>query len=103
MQESPPGVMISPVWGNYTQGAYGAFIKFPVGLQAPFHYHSNEVKIIPIKGAYIYTPQGGTKQRFGPGSFVRYPGGDRHTTNSAEDTETIFFIEQPGKFDLVTI
>lgn len=95
--------MISTIWGDPYSGPFAAFVKFPAGLSAPLHYHSSDAKLVVIKGAYVYTPEGGTKQRFGPGSFASYPGGDRHSTNGDENSETIFFIEQPGKFDLNVI
>ena len=95
-----PGVMSATLWGNQEKSPYGGLIKFPAGFEAPLHYHTSDIKIIVIKGAYIYTPEGGTRKRFGPGSYVSYPGGDRHTTHGAEDSETVFFIEQPGKFDI---
>ncbi len=100
LKGGPPGVMSATLWGDNTKGAYGGLIKFPAGFMAPLHYHTNDIKIIVIKGAYVYTPEGGTQKRFGPGSYVSYPAGDRHTTHGVEDSETIFFIEQPGKFDL---
>ncbi len=100
LQGAPPGVMNAALWGDNTKGAYGGLTKFPAGFKAPLHYHTNAIRIIVIKGAYIYTPEGGTEKRFGPGSYVYYPGRDRHTTRGAEDSETIFFIEQPGKFDI---
>lgn len=100
LKGAPLGVMSATLWGNQEKGPYGALTKFPAGFKAPLHYHSSAMKIVVIKGAYIYKPEGGQEKRFGPGSYVSYPGGDRHTTRGAEDSETIFFIEQPGKFDI---
>jgi len=105
LKGSPPGagVMGAVLWGSLEKGPFGALIKFPPGFKSPLHYHSSEFKLIIIKGAYIYTPEGGTEKRFGPGSYVSYSAGDRHTTLGAEDSETIFFIEGSGKFDLVPV
>lgn len=100
LEGAPPGVMKATIWGNTATGPYGAFVKFPKNMQAPLHNHSSEMKIVVVKGAYVYTPEGGKAQRFGPGSFVSYPGGDRHATSSDENSESLFFVEQPGKFDL---
>ena len=100
MKGAAPGVMAANLWGNMTKGAYGGLVKFPAGFKVPLHYHTNDIKIVVIKGAYIYTPEGGKEKRFGPGSYVSYQGGDRHETRGAEDSETIFLIEQPGKFDI---
>jgi len=91
----PPGVMTTMLWGDNTKGAYGGFTKFPAGFKAPLHYHTNDMKFVVIKGAYTYK---GKKN--GPGSYLSIPGGDKHESGGVDDSETIFFIEQPAKFDL---
>jgi Domain of unknown function (DUF4437) len=101
LKDAPPGIMISPVWGDPFSGApFGAFVKFPSKLEVPLHTHSSDMKIVVLKGAYVYTPEGGSKQRFGPGSYLAYPAGDRHKTNSDDSTESLFYVEQSGMFDL---
>jgi quercetin dioxygenase-like cupin family protein len=95
---APPGVMSVILWGDTTGGAYGGFTKFPAGLKAPLHYHTYETKIVVIKGAYTYKGN-----KYGPGSYLSIPGGDRHESGGVEDSETIFLIQQPGKFDLVPV
>lgn len=94
----PPGVMSVALWGDQTKGAYGGFTKFPAGFKAPFHYHTYETKIVVIKGAYTYKGK-----KYGPGSYLSIPGGDRHLSGGVEDSETIFMIQQPGKFDLIPV
>jgi anti-sigma factor ChrR (cupin superfamily) len=91
----PPGVMSAPLWGDQTKGAYAGFTKFPAGFKAPLHYHTNAMKLVVIKGAYTHNGK-----KYGPGSYLYIPGGDRHETSGVEDSESIFFIEQQGKFDL---
>jgi quercetin dioxygenase-like cupin family protein len=95
MQGGPPGVMSATLWGNPTKGAYGGLTKFPAGFKAPLHYHTNDIKMVVIKGAYTYKGK-----KYGPGSYLFIPGGDKHESGGVEDSETIFFLEQPGKFDL---
>ena len=95
---APPGVMSAMLWGNNTKGAYGGFTKFPAGFNAPLHYHTHETKIVVIKGGYTYKGK-----KYGPGSYLSIPGGDKHVSGGVEDSETIFLIQQPGKFDLVPV
>lgn len=90
-----PGVMSVMLWGDNTKGAYGGLTKFPAGFKAPLHYHTNATKIVVIKGAYTYNGK-----KYGPGSYVFVPGGVKHESGGVEDSESIFFIEQSGKFDL---
>ncbi len=92
---APPGVMSVMLWGDNTTGAYGGLTKFPAGFKAALHYHTNATKIVVIKGAYTYNGK-----KYGPGSYVSVPGGVKHESGGIADSETIFFIEQSGKFDL---
>ena len=91
----PPGVMSAAVWGDQTKGAYIGFNKFPAGFTAPMHYHTSETKITVIKGGYTYEGK-----KYSPGSILIIPGMDKHVSGGVADSETIFLIEQPGKFDL---
>jgi quercetin dioxygenase-like cupin family protein len=90
-----PGVMSVMLWGDNTKGAYGGLTKFPAGFKAPLHTHTYATKIVVIKGAYTYNGK-----KYGPGSYVFVPGGVKHESGGVEDSESIFFIEQAGKFDL---
>jgi hypothetical protein len=54
------------------------------------------MKMVVVKGGYTYKGK-----KYGPGSYLFIPGGDMHESGGVADSETIFFIEQPGKFDLV--
>jgi quercetin dioxygenase-like cupin family protein len=94
----PPGVMSVTLWGDQTRGAYGGLTKFPAGFVAPLHYHTYETKIVVIKGGYTYKGK-----KYGPGSYLLIPGGDKHVSGGVEDSETILLIQQPGKFDIVPV
>lgn len=90
-----PGVMSVMLWGDNKKGAYGGLTKFPAGFKAPLHTHTYATKIVVIKGAYTYNGK-----KYGPGSYVYVPGGFKHESGGVDDSESIFFIEQSGKFDL---
>lgn len=95
LADAPPGVMSVKLWGENTNGAYGGLTKFPAGFKAPLHFHTNTTKIVVIKGAYTYNGK-----KYGPGSYVSVPGGLKHESGGVAESESIFFIEQSGKFDL---
>ncbi len=105
LKAAPPGtgVMTSVLWGNPDKGPFGIFIKFPPGYKNPLHFHNSDLKIVVVKGAYIYVPEMGEETRLGPGSYLFEPAKDHHATRGAEDSETIFYVEGPGKFDRVPI
>jgi quercetin dioxygenase-like cupin family protein len=94
----PPGVMAATLWGDRTKGAYGGLNKFPAGFKAPMHYHTFATKIVVIKGAYTLNGK-----EYGPGSYVYVPAGVKHESGGVAESESIFFIEQSGKFDLVPV
>jgi anti-sigma factor ChrR (cupin superfamily) len=93
-----PGVMSVMLWGDNTKGAYAGLTKFPAGFKAPPHHHTFATKIVVIKGAYTYNGK-----KYGPGSYVNVPGGMNHESGGVADAESIFFIEQSGKFDLIPV
>src|SRR5712691_5939752 len=66
-----PGVKKTVLWGDHDTGPYGAFTKFEPGLTNPMHTHTNEVRIVVLRGAYIYKPQNGKERRVGAGSYIR--------------------------------
>lgn len=102
LDPSAPGVKIAELWGDHTQGAYGAIIKFPAGFSAPLHTHTNAAKIVVLSGTFIAGPEGKPEVRLGPGSYYFQPGGTyRHTTACDKASECVFFSQSTGKFDLV--
>jgi hypothetical protein len=46
------------------------------------------------KGAYTYN-----RKKHRPGFYVSVPGGSKRESGGVADSESIFFIEQPGAFD----
>ena len=95
LSPTAPGVMSVMLWGDNTKGAYGGLTKFPAGFKAPPHFHTYATKIVVIKGAYTYNGK-----KYGPGSYVYVPGGVKHESGGVTDSESMFFIEQDGAFDL---
>ena len=96
-----PGVKIADVWGNHAKGAFGAFVKFPAGFEAPLHTHTNDFKIVIVSGTFIQVPEGKPEFRLGPGSYLMQPGGNyKHTSACDKASECVFFLQSGGKFDL---
>jgi quercetin dioxygenase-like cupin family protein len=98
-----PGVKKVGLWGDHDTGPYGAFTKFEPGLTNPLHTHTNELRIVVLRGAYIYKPKDGKERRVGPGSYISVPAGDVHVSSGDKKEGAIFYEESPGKFDLVPV
>jgi quercetin dioxygenase-like cupin family protein len=99
-KEVVPGVRKKILWGNDDVGPYGAFTKFDPGITNPLHTHTNEVRIVVLRGAYIYKPQNGKERRVSAGSYISIPGGDVHVSSGDAKEGALFYEESPGKFDL---
>lgn len=99
-KELIPGSWQSVVWGDPATGAHGAYTKFAPDFATGLHTHTNDLRIVVVKGAYIYKPEQGDAIRVTAGQYLLLPGGVRHSTGSDPTEETIFYQEADGKFDL---
>jgi gentisate 1,2-dioxygenase len=97
--EMNPGASQAAVWGDPASGAHAAFTKFVPNFEAGLHTHTNDLRIVVVKGAYVYKPEQGEAIRVTPGQFLLIPGGVRHSTGSDAQEETVFYQEADGKFD----
>lgn len=100
MADGPPGVMVVDLWGDHTKGAYGSLMKFPAGFSAALHTHSSDMRMVTVSGTFIHGPEGKPAVKLPPGSYLKEPGGYRHTTACDASSECIFFAEGSGKFDI---
>jgi len=97
-----PGLSKSVVWGDQGKGPYGAFTKFEPDFDAGVHAHTNDIWIVVIQGAYLYSDDAGEK-RVEPGDFLRIPGGRKHRSGGDKKWGALFYEESNGKFDLMPV
>ncbi len=98
-REVIPGASRAVLWGNDETGPYGAFTKFVPGFDAGLHTHTNDSRIVVLKGAYLYRDDAGEK-RVWAGDFLSIPGGVKHWSGGDAKDGALFYAESPGKFDL---
>ncbi len=96
------GASMSILWGNDEVGPFGAITRFVPGFDAGMHTHTNDVRIIVIKGAYLYKDDKGEK-RVGPGDFLLIPGGTKHWSGGDAEQGVLFYNESDGKFDVTPV
>ncbi|MGI9037490.1 MAG: DUF4437 domain-containing protein, partial [Gemmatimonadota bacterium] len=102
--EGAPGVQMATLWGDPSDGAFGAFMLLPAGFDAPLHTHTHPMKVVFVSGTYIQEPDGEPVVHLGPGSFMMQPGGDyRHRTSCGADSDCVFFVESAAAFDLLVV
>jgi quercetin dioxygenase-like cupin family protein len=97
-----PGVSRATIWGDPNTGPHGAFTKFVPGFDAGVHTHTNDLRIVVIKGAYLYRADG-RETRVGPGGFLFVPGGTKHWSGGDPKDGAQFYQEGLGKFDLIPV
>jgi quercetin dioxygenase-like cupin family protein len=96
------GVSSAVVYGDPDKGPHATFTKFKPGYDAGMHYHTNDTRIVVIKGAYLYKDEDGEK-RVGPGDFLLVPGGHKHWSGGDKKEGALFYQDGPGKFDLIPV
>ena len=101
-KEVIPGASKAVLWGNDDTGPYGAFTRFVPGFDAGTHMHTNDSRIVVVKGAYLYKDAAGEK-RVGPGDFIWIPGGTKHWSGGDTNEGALFYEESSGKFDLIPL
>jgi quercetin dioxygenase-like cupin family protein len=95
------GVSMAVLWGDPDKAAHGTFTKFAPGYDAGMHTHTSDVRLVVIKGAYLYKDEAG-EMRVGPGDFIRIPGGHKHWSGGDKTEGALFYQEGSGKFDVIS-
>lgn len=98
--EVAPGVSKKALWGDEKVGPYGTFTRFVPGQVNPLHTHTNEIRLVVLEGAYIYTPEDGEEIRVGPGEFLSVPSGIAHVSAGDAEDGALFYESSEGAFDL---
>jgi quercetin dioxygenase-like cupin family protein len=96
------GVSSTVLYGDPDKGPHATLTKFKPGYDAGMHYHTNDTRIVVIKGAYLYKDEDGEK-RVGPGDFLMVPGGHKHWSGGDKTEGALFYQDGPGKFDLIPV
>jgi quercetin dioxygenase-like cupin family protein len=96
---SPVGV--AKLWGDRSQGEYGALFKIPAGFEAGLHAHSADYHAINVQGTWVHTMGDGTTKELPVGSYVMQPGGENHNDVCKGPGDCILFIHQKTKGDYI--
>ncbi len=102
MESSGGAVSRAVLSGDPDNGPHATLSKFKPGYDAGTHYHTNDTRIVVIKGAYLYKDEDGEK-RVGPGDFLLVPGGHKHWSGGDKTEGALFYEEGPDKFDFVPV
>lgn len=94
-------LLASPAFGDLSKGKHATFIKFPANTTSVTHIHTEDYYAVVISGVGANGKPGSKDVSLKAGSYWFQKGNEPHITKCLSDTECIFFISQPGKFDYV--
>lgn len=95
-----PGVEAAQVSGDMTKGASRFFLKYPVGLVTPSHFHNADHYVTVVSGTLTLTA-GGKSHKLGPGSYFALTGKMPHVAKVEGDQEVVMFIQADAPWDVV--
>jgi hypothetical protein len=88
-----------PAYGRLQEGKHGTFIRMPHGFVSRPHTHTEDYFGVVIKGVGANQAPGGEIVPLSVGSYWFQRGEETHVTQCLSNTDCLFFIVQPGKFD----
>jgi hypothetical protein len=80
-------------------GPYEAFVRFPSGLDNPYHVHTLMLPTVVLQGTFYVTIDGKTTD-YPPGSYFRLPANQKHFSGCKAGAGCLLFQSQTDNFDL---
>lgn len=99
-KEMGNGVATAQVWGDMEKGPSHFFLKYPVGLNTPKHYHSARHVSVVMSGTVTLNING-KDNKLVPGSYADQPGKTWHVAKVEGNEEVIWFVQADGPWDAV--
>jgi quercetin dioxygenase-like cupin family protein len=90
-----------PVYGDLQNGRHGTFVRMPANFKSPVHTHTEDYYAVVVEGVGANHAPDGKVVPLPAGSYWFQSGEEAHVTQCLSETECLFFIVQPGKFDYV--
>lgn len=88
-----------PAYGNLASGKHGTFVRMPAHFVSPLHIHTADYYAVVIRGVAVNTQAGRNDVELPVGSYWFQRGKEKHVTKCVSDSDCLFFIVQPAKFD----
>jgi hypothetical protein len=90
-----------PAYGDLQHGRHGSFVRMPAGFKSPVHTHTEDYFAVVVEGVGSNHPVDAEATPLPVGSYWFQRGEEAHVTECLSETDCLFFIVQPGKFDYV--
>jgi len=94
-------LLAGPAYGDLQNGRHGTFVRMPAGFKSPVHTHTEDYFAVVVEGVGSNHPVDAPADPLPKGSYWFQRGEEAHVTECLSETDCLFFIVQPGKFDYV--
>jgi len=100
--QTADGPQMAVLWGDPTQGQFGALLRVPPGFVSPMHMHTLDERVVQLQGRSIHwtidqSVEGAPVME--PGDYMLMPGGVAHVSANTDAAESIELIAMDGRFD----
>jgi hypothetical protein len=86
-------------YGDIQNGRHGTFVRMPAGFVSPAHIHTEDYYAVVVEGVMANHAPDSKAVPLPVGSYYFQQGEEAHVTRCLSETDCLFFIVQPGKFD----
>ncbi len=90
-----------PAYGDFQNGRHGTFVRMPAGFKSAVHTHTEDYFAAVVEGIGSNHPVGEEAVPLPAGSYWFQRGEEAHVTECLSETDCLFFLVQPGKFDYI--
>ena len=94
-------LLAGPAYGDMQHGRHGTFLRMPHGFISPAHSHTEDYYAVVLEGVGSNHPPGAQPLPLPVGSYWFQKGEEPHVTQCLSQTDCLFFLVQPSKFDFV--
>jgi hypothetical protein len=95
-------LLAGPAYGHFQNGRHGTFVRMPAGFVSPVHTHTEDYYAVVVEGVGANHGPDAEAVPLPVGSYWFQRGEEAHVTQCLSETDCLFFIVQPGKFDYLS-
>ena len=95
-------LLAGPAYGHFQNGRHGTFVRMPAGFVSPVHTHTEDYYAVVVEGVGANHALDAEAVPLPVGSYWFQRGEEAHVTQCLSETDCLFFIVQPGKFDYLS-
>ena len=97
----PPGAFGADLWGDPASGPYGFVGEFPANFRVPLHAHTNDVRVVMLKGSMVISYPEEPDVEIVEGGYFLLPAGRAYVASTGKGCEFLAFDQLP--FDILYV